>query len=198
MLSSSTAGAPAASASSSWPRSSTSTTRPWAWPMAPRTALDGLAHAARRPDVVVLDHGGVEQAEAVRHAAAVDDGRLLEGAQSRRRLARRRDARLGAGRSRRRTAPSASRRRERRQRKLSAVRSRARIGRGGAVEARRATSPAANALAVAALEASRRAPRRRASPPPRRRTQPESTPASRATTDARDVLAVNTAPVRSP
>ena len=54
--------------------------------------------AAGGADVVVLDHGGVEEAEAVRQAAAVHHGRLLEDAQPRRRLARGGDARPRAGR----------------------------------------------------------------------------------------------------
>ena len=48
----------------------------------------GRRQAAGRGHVVVLDHGAVEQAEAVRAAAAVDDGLLFEGAQPGRGLAR--------------------------------------------------------------------------------------------------------------
>ena len=54
--------------------------------------------AAGRRHVVVLDHGAVEQPEAVRAAAAVDDGLLFEGAQPGRGLARAGDDGRGAGR----------------------------------------------------------------------------------------------------
>ena len=67
--------------------------------------LDRGGDAAGRRDVVVLDHRAVEQAEAVRRAAAVHHGLLLEGAQAGRGLARRGDARLSCRRSRRRTRP---------------------------------------------------------------------------------------------
>jgi len=60
-------------------------------------ALDRRGDAAGGPDVIVLDHHPIEEAEPVRHAAAVHHGRLLEDAQARRSLARRRDARLRAG-----------------------------------------------------------------------------------------------------
>ena len=59
---------------------------------------DGGGDAAGRRDVVVLDDRAVEEAEPVRRAPTVNHRLLLEGAEARRRLARRGDARPGAGR----------------------------------------------------------------------------------------------------
>ncbi len=58
----------------------------------------GLCEATGCRHVVVLDHGAVEEPEAVRTAATVDDGLLFEGAQPRRRLAGTGDHGRGAGR----------------------------------------------------------------------------------------------------
>ena len=89
--------APQASASSSCSSVSTSTSSACRCAAPARTQLDRGGDAAGRGDVVVLDHRAVEEAEAVRRAAAVHHGLLLEGAQAGRGLARRGDARLGAG-----------------------------------------------------------------------------------------------------
>ncbi len=74
-------------ASSIWSMRSISTVTPTVWPTAARTAL-----TASRTDpaaaMVVLDHDGVVEAEAVVVAAAAADRVLLEGAQAGRGLAR--------------------------------------------------------------------------------------------------------------
>ena len=51
-------------------------------------ALHGVADAARRRDVVVLDQDGIEESHAVIGHAAGRGGRLLQKAQTRRGLAR--------------------------------------------------------------------------------------------------------------
>ena len=62
-----------------------------------RAPADRGGDTAGGGDVVVLDHRAVEQAEAVRRPPPCDHGLLLERAQAGSRLARRGDARRGAG-----------------------------------------------------------------------------------------------------
>ena len=94
MLSSSTASAPRASASSSWASVSTSTSILTRWPTLRPRPLDRRANAAGDGDVVVLDQDGVVEAEAVIGAAAGAHGVFLDRPQARRRLARADDLRL--------------------------------------------------------------------------------------------------------
>ncbi len=191
MLSSRTTAAPAASASSSWARSSTSTSRPWTWPSAPRTAATAAATPPAARTWLSLIIAASNRPKRCGRPPPWTTASLLEGAQARRRLAGRRDARLGAlG-----LGDEARRRRRHAREAADEVQAGALEGEDGAGRAGETGEHVAGgeALAVVASRSARRccsSTRRAASSKGRR---PESTPPSRATTRAR-ASPVKTAP----